>query len=195
MTLCEKSRPSFFGQQNRESGGRRRKHGRSLQAELEAQANGSQRQNIQNGISYLQVQDGALGVVGKILDRISELRTMSMDVTKNSGDMENYSKEFVELQNNLIKSGTKSSTGSVCSLSTIRVRPIFNPEGQLVKINLQGGSLRYTNSSDVSAVARYDKYAFELMTSPSGKDTDGSISLNVINFEFMLSLGSVADTI
>ncbi len=59
------------------------------------------RQNIQNGISYLQVQDGALGVVGKILDRIAELRTMSMDVTKNSGDIENYSKEFVELQSQL----------------------------------------------------------------------------------------------
>jgi flagellin len=59
------------------------------------------RQNIQNGISYLQVQDGALSVIGKTLSRMAELRTMSMDVTKNSGDVENYSKEFVELQSQL----------------------------------------------------------------------------------------------
>ena len=68
------------------------------------------RQNIQNGISYLQVQDGALGVVGKILDRIAELRTMSMDVTKNSGDIENYSRNLLSFKVNSTKSGTKNST-------------------------------------------------------------------------------------
>lgn len=57
--------------------------------------------NVQNGISYLQVQDGALEVVGKILDRIAELRTMASDITKNSADIENYSKEFIELQSQI----------------------------------------------------------------------------------------------
>lgn len=151
------------------------------------------RQNIQNGISFLQVQDGALDVVGKILTRISELRTMSMDVTKNSGDVENYSKEFVELQQQLNQVRHQKFNGISLFAINGQSAADFNPEGQLVKINLQGGSLRYTNSSDVSTVANYDKYAFELMTSPSGKESDGSISLNVINFEFMLSLGSVAN--
>ena len=41
------------------------------------------RQNIQNGISYLQVQDGALKITGNILSRMSELRTMAADITKN----------------------------------------------------------------------------------------------------------------
>jgi len=58
-------------------------------------------QNVQNGISYLQIQDGALGSIGKTLDRIAELRTMAQDVTKNTGDIENYSKEFKELQSQL----------------------------------------------------------------------------------------------
>ncbi|MBT3636365.1 MAG: flagellin [Opitutae bacterium] len=151
------------------------------------------RQNIQNGISYLQVQDGALGVVAKILTRISELRTMSMDVTKNSGDVENYSKEFVELQQQLNQVRHQKFNGISLFAINDQVASDFNPESQLVKISDDGGSLRYRNSSDTSAVATYDKYAFELMTSPSGKDTDGSISLNVINYEFMLSLGSVAD--
>ena len=53
---------------------------------------------VQNGLSYLQVQDGALQTMGKIMDRMSELRTMAQDITKNSSDVENYSKEFIELQ-------------------------------------------------------------------------------------------------
>ena len=32
---------------------------------------------------------------------MAELRTMAQDITKNTGDIENYSKEFVELQSQL----------------------------------------------------------------------------------------------
>ena len=72
------------------------------------------RTNVQNGISYLQVQDGALSTVGKILDRMSELRTMAQDVTKNTQDIENYSKEFIELQRQLQQ--TKNETFNGISL-------------------------------------------------------------------------------
>jgi flagellin len=148
------------------------------------------RQNIQNGISYLQVQDGALSVVGKIVDRISELRTMSMDVTKNSGDVENYSKEFVELQSQLNQIRHQKFNG--ISLFAINGQTVnnFAPEDQLVKIATGGGVFRYSNSDDVSTVENYDKYAFELKTAASGLSDDGSISLNVINYEFMLDLVS-----
>ena len=60
-------------------------------------------QNLQNSISFLQVQEGALRVAGSILTRMSELKTMSTDVTKNSGDIENYNKEFIELQRQLVQ--------------------------------------------------------------------------------------------
>ena len=58
-------------------------------------------QNVSNAISFLQVQDGALSAVGKILDRMSELKTMSLDVTKNSDDIANYDAEFGQLQDQL----------------------------------------------------------------------------------------------
>ena len=80
------------------------------------------RQNIQNGLSYLQVQEGALQVMGKILDRMSELRTMAQDITKNTADIENYSKEFIELQRQLNKLPERSSTGSV-SLPVVPPHP------------------------------------------------------------------------
>ena len=57
--------------------------------------------NHQNALSYLQVQDGALESVGNIVSRMAELRTMAADITKNDGDIENYSKEFRELQSQL----------------------------------------------------------------------------------------------
>ena len=56
---------------------------------------------MSNSISFLQVQDGALASVGKILDRMSELKTMSLDVTKNSLDIANYDAEFNQLQDQL----------------------------------------------------------------------------------------------
>ena len=58
-------------------------------------------QNVSNSISFLQVQDGALASVGKILDRMSELKTMSLDVTKNALDIANYDAEFNQLQDQL----------------------------------------------------------------------------------------------
>ena len=44
---------------------------------------------------------GALSSAGKILDRMSELKTMSLDVTKNSLDIANYDAEFNQLQDQL----------------------------------------------------------------------------------------------
>jgi len=59
------------------------------------------RHNVQNGISLLQVQDAALSSAGEVVSRMAELRAMAQDVTKNTGDIENYSKEFLELQMHL----------------------------------------------------------------------------------------------
>ena len=57
--------------------------------------------NTQNGVSFLQMQDGALKVVGEIVDRMSELKSFYNDVSKNDEDRENYNFEFRELQKEL----------------------------------------------------------------------------------------------
>ena len=68
--------------------------GLSVASKLDSKINRSfaVRQSNQNALSYLQVQDGALQSISKILDRISELRIMADDIIKNSSDIENYSK-------------------------------------------------------------------------------------------------------
>jgi len=58
-------------------------------------------QNIQNGTSFLQVQEGALKNAAEIVSRMSELRTMAADITKNDSDVQNYNYEFRELQKEL----------------------------------------------------------------------------------------------
>ena len=57
--------------------------------------------NVANGQSFLQTQDGSLNVASSILTRMSELKTMSEDPTKNSGDVANYNAEFTALQGQL----------------------------------------------------------------------------------------------
>ncbi len=54
--------------------------------------------NIGNSVSYLQTQDGALKVAGDVLSRMSELKTLYSDPTKNSSDLANYDSEFTSLQ-------------------------------------------------------------------------------------------------
>ena len=55
--------------------------------------------NVQNGISFLEVQDGILDTVGKIIDRMSELKGLSsQDPMKNINDQATYNNEFKDLQ-------------------------------------------------------------------------------------------------
>jgi len=78
--------------------------------------------NVGNSTSYLQAQDGVMQVAGKVLDRVSELKTLYADPTKNSSDLANYDAEFSQLQKELTSlSGEKfngvSLFGSANSLT------------------------------------------------------------------------------
>jgi len=136
-------------------------------------------QNAQNSLSYLQVQDAGLQSVGKILDRMSELRTMSQDITKNSQDIENYSKEFIELQSQLNQVKQEKFNGI----------SLFSSQGSTVAGTLIGGN-DVSISTTGGGPVKYEKYGRTLITHPSGIDTMGSISINVVNLQFVLSIGA-----
>ena len=59
---------------------------------------GGAEKNIQNAMSFLEVQDGILETVGQIVDRMSELKGLYHDVMKNSSDQDSYNNEFKDLQ-------------------------------------------------------------------------------------------------
>jgi flagellin-like hook-associated protein FlgL len=140
------------------------------------------RQNIQSGISYLQVQDGAMTTVAKIVDRMAELRTMASDVTKNTQDVENYSKEFIELQRQLNQVRREKFNGislfSVSRTMAVNTPPDLRP--QLSKddaVDDEGRS--------------YKSFARNILTTADGVKEDGNVDLNVINFQHLLSLGKI----
>jgi len=157
--------------------------------------------NHQNALSFLQVQDGVLEAIGDIVDRMAELRTMAADVSKNAADVENYSKEFLELQDQLKQMKREKFNGV----------ELFTVEGEWdamkgvnkshLKINGQQyetgqtafgtkEEYEYFDHPEVAkrTVSEYDKYEFELYTHPSGVADDGNIKLNIVNLQFMLGL-------
>ena len=141
--------------------------------------------NHQNALSYLQVQDGALETVGKVVNRMSELRTMAADITKNSGDIENYSKEFRELQSQLNQMSLEKFNG-------ISLFAFGNAAGASgVQSATSGKELNVLLGATASDK---DIYSYQLLTHPSGVSTDGAISLNVVNLEFVTSLGGMGAT-
>ena len=70
----------------------------SMKLSAAAKRQGAVATNVGNSVSFLQTQDGVLKVAGKVLDRISELKTLYVDPTKNSTDLANYDAEFTSLQ-------------------------------------------------------------------------------------------------
>ena len=77
--------------------------GLAVSMRLDAQVNRTQGaiNNVNNALSFVQVQDGALSTIGSIVDRMSELRAFADDVTKNSSDNANYDTEFQQLRQQL----------------------------------------------------------------------------------------------
>jgi flagellin len=67
--------------------------------------------NVQNAISFLQTQDGSLDSVGKVLSRIAELKTLSLDVTKSTSDIANYDTEFTALKGEITKQAGATFNG------------------------------------------------------------------------------------
>jgi len=74
--------------------------------------------NIQNAISFLEVQDGILRGAADILNRMGELKALSQDVLKNSSDVANYNAEFQTLQQQLYQISNETFNG--VSLFAIR---------------------------------------------------------------------------
>ena len=68
--------------------------------------------NIGNAISFLEVQDGMLDTVGKIIDRMSELKGLSTsDPMKSDDDRASYNNEFQDLQAQLFSIAQQEFNG------------------------------------------------------------------------------------
>jgi len=112
----------------------------SMKLSAAAKRQGAAAANIGNSVSFLQTQDGALKVAAKVLDRISELKTLYSDPTKSSSDLANYDSEFTELQTQL----TDISSETFNSVS------LFGTTDLTVAVTEDGGTSVTLQGRDVS---------------------------------------------
>jgi flagellin-like hook-associated protein FlgL len=149
--------------------------------------------NHQNALSYLQVQDGVLEAIGEIVGRMAELRTMAADVSKNTADIENYSKEFLELQDQLNQMKREKFNGV----------ELFSQEGDGDSSDLKFQGVNLVNTSSIAnfeyqyfdaadpddrTIQKSTKFEYQLSTHPSGDVDDGSVKLNIINLQALLGI-------
>ena len=108
--------------------------------------------NVANSQSFLQVQDGALKTTGKILDRVSELKTLALDVTKSSSDKANYETEFTALKAQLTSLAAEQFNGvSIFSAADNTTISVSIDQANTQTLNITKANLNGT-SGDVTAI-------------------------------------------
>ena len=172
--------------------------------------------NVQNAISFVQLQDGDLKAAASIVDRMAALRSMYDDVTKSSIDKANYDTEFQSLRVQLYQasqgqfngvslfSKAKWGGGTVANKSTIEVLTSERGEAgskvSLAKIQLLSAvTIRDADGAAGNmSVGNYaskgeQSYNAARSLAAADKGTAGSVSLGSFSVDsFILALQNVA---
>ena len=78
------------------------------------------RNNVQNGISFMEVQDGMLETAGRIINRMAEMKGMATaDPMKSDQDVDSYNNEFHDLQQQLFQISQQTFNGSSIFANTL----------------------------------------------------------------------------
>ncbi len=114
--------------------------------------------NLQNAQSFLKTQDGAFATATKVLTRMSELATLSQDVTKTTGDTANYQTEFTALQSQLTALGSEKFNGVALfntsgSTSTVYTNEDSTTSTTITKANLTANSSMATAISSGTVIS------------------------------------------
>ena len=178
--------------------------GLAVSMKLEASANRLRgvQNNIQNAISFLEVQDGVLEGTADILGRMGELKALSQDVLKNSADIANYNAEFKNLQvqlyqmanekfNGVSLFATKATDGSTegvfgGTVSEDNTVSIYTSErgaaGPIVSLDksMLLSAMTFTSDSDTTAV----EFGKANSKTFGATDTSTAISLDELTVSF-----------
>jgi flagellin len=143
--------------------------GMSVQLKMLASVHRSRatKNNIQNAVSLLQTQDGVLQTAVKIVDRIGELKAMSTDSTKNSGDLQNYNEEYQQLRAQLLELQSEEFNG-IGMFTTTQGLTDSTKEGVFTIYTTERGDSTDAPKVDVNGVFL-----------ASGGDTTASVSYSI----------------
>jgi flagellin len=138
--------------------------------------------NIDNAISFLQVQDGVLESSGKILDRMAELKALSQDVLKNDSDIANYNAEFKNLQVQLYQMSETTFNGvSLFATTNSAGNVTFNTSGSGNTVSIftsatgEGGSIVSINKTALLAALTIDATSGNVSNKKAFQDVAGEI--------------------
>lgn len=115
----------------------------SMRLSAQAKRSGSAGVNIQNAISLLQNQDGAIKIAGKIVERMAELHSLYNDATKNADDKALYNVEFKALQTQLQNVSNQTFNGV----------PMFGTSSTSIIVNAQGDQTLTVAAKPMSSTA------------------------------------------
>ena len=155
--------------------------------------------NIDNAISFLQVQDGVLNSAGQIMDRMAELKALSQDVLKNDSDIANYNAEFQNLQVQLFQmsesqfngislfgAGTNAVFGDTTATKDVTVSIFTSATGE------SGSKVSINKSMLLSALTINSD---TLASSSHSIATNGGVAGAIANFTFAVSTSGGAMTL
>jgi len=165
--------------------------------------NARTQQNVQNTISFLQVQDGALAQATSILDRMSELKVMSLDPTKNSDDIANYDAEFTQLQAQLTSIKAESFNGIDLFNANSNLTVYTTEEGDAagepsISATRTGlfqslGNVAYGGTTGDYSVTEYNVSAdYDSTSGGASAEADGATFIKSTNADGTIRLGLVA---
>lgn len=137
----------------------------SMKFSAAAKRSGAASANIGNAVSFLQTQDGVLKVAGKVLDRMSELKTLYSDPTKNTDDLANYDAEFTQLQSELTSLTGEEFNGKALFAAS-----------QTVQVSEDGGQTVALSSKDLASSAS----GVGVLTSSASSANLGAVQLSEI---------------
>jgi flagellin len=109
--------------------------------------------NVANGISFSQTQDGFLQKVGKALDRMSELAILAQDVTKTDTDRSLYNSEFTTLAAYVTNSASKDFNGVSLFSSTALSVTTDSDGGSFSMSGVNLGASAYTTATGSSVTS------------------------------------------
>ena len=146
-----------------------------MKLESENNLNRSTMKNLQNALSYLQLQDEAMDKMSEIVDRVGQLRVLASDITKNDSDILNYSKEFLELQGKMDNAAETKLNGV----------DLFVFQQQSLSSKIKSAPATHTNED--GSIENYLKYSLNLETEDISGTVDASINVSVVNMLFILT--------
>ena len=127
------------------------------------------RNNVQNGTSFLEVQDGVLDGVGKIVTRMSELKGLgSQDPMKSSQDIESYNLEFRDLQRQLYDMSQMTFNG--VSLFANFASPVGSTTESIFKNENTSNTVSIHTSTQGSAGSKISLHKAALLSALTIKD-------------------------